>query len=566
MAFAQPRQGPRGPYTVQGELPIVRSGSILEVLVCLLLFVLPAAAQAPPPAHLPDVVSPVSIQHNQQLFAALCAAYAGGYPIEPPESQTSFRIALLRELNRQGAFSKTPGPALAALREFYRKHESADPAATLARYVSYALLMGAPPRFELTVSREEEPPDVLALEGFSEVLAAWYQEAHLDQLYQRAEPAYEREARRLDHSLSQTILLETGYVREVLRPSTSRTFTVYAEPLVGSRSNFRTYSGRYFLVVDPQRESVADEIRHSMLHFLLDPLALAHHPPLEGRKRLLDQVARAPRIPIEYREDIVALTDECLVKAVELRIQKLPPGPAQAALDAAEADGFVLMRPIYNGLDAYEKSPDPFSAYYETLLSKISLTAEAKRLADVKFAPLEEANAENPAAPPTPAAPPPAPLSELDEWLAQGESQLAEKDTRSARATFERILVKYPNVPRAQYGLAVCVVVDGEEDRGKALLEQVISELNPMNGAPASPGTTLAGEAAPALPASALADPRTLAWAHVWLGRIYDQRGLHDLAGVEYHAALAVESAPQAALAAARRGLEGEKPPGGSRP
>jgi tetratricopeptide (TPR) repeat protein len=523
-------------------------------------------AEVPLPVQKVEATSPVSVEQSPQLFAALCAAYAGGYPIEAAESQTSLRVAVLRELERHGAFSKSPGPALTALREFYRKHELADRGATLARYVSYGLVMGPPPRFDLALSHEDVPPDAVALEGFSEVLAAWYQEAHIAELYQRAEPAYEREARKLEHTLSRITLLETGYIREILQPSRDRTFTVYAEPLVGAQSNFRTYAGRYALVVDPQRESVADEIRHSMLHFLLDGMAMAHHPPLEGRKALLDAAARAPRLPIEYGQDIVALTDECLVKAVELRIQKLPPQRAQSMLDAAEADGFVLIRPMYTGLESYEKGEDSLSAYYETLLRKINLSAEAKRLAGVKFAPAAETQTRETPAGEDAAASQPAPRSELDQWLAEGEGLLAEKDTKSARAVFERILEKYPNVPRAQYGLAVCVVVDGEEDRGKALLEQVVTELSRSSRAPASRGATLAGDPGPALPESALADPQTLAWAHIWLGRIYDQRGLHDLAGVEYRAALAVESAPQSALSAAQRGLAEQKPRGGSRP
>ena len=535
----------------------------------LLLFVLPVAGQAPPPKPESTVVSPVTVEQSQHLFAALCAAYAGGYPIELPESQNSFRIAVLRELSRHGAFSKTPGPALSALRDFYHNHELSDPGATLARYVSYGLVMGPPPKFEVTLSREDVPPDVLALEGFSEILAAWYQEAHLDALYQQARPAYEREARRLDHTLSEITVLETGYLRQILHPSATRSFTVYPEPLVGARSNFRTYGGRYSLVVDPQRESAADEIRHSMLHFFLDGLAMAHHPPVEGRKALLDVLSRAPRLPIEYRQDIVALADECLVKAVELRLQKLPPARAQVALDAAEADGFVLIRPIYTGLNAYEKSEDSLSTYYESLIRGVNLAAEAKRLANLKFAAASEAQtgetsalASQPASLETP----PVEVSELDQWLLDGENQLADKDTKAARATFERVLEKYPSVPRAQYGLAVCVIVEGEEDRGKALLEQVVAELNPSSRAPETRGTTLSGAPGPALPASALADSRTLAWAHVWLGRIYDQRGLHDLAGVEYRAALAVENAPQSALAAAQRGLAQQKPRGDSHP
>jgi hypothetical protein len=81
-------------------------------------------------------------------------------------------------------------------------------------------------------------------------------------------------------------------------------------------------------------------------------------------------------------------------------------------------------------------------------------------------------------------------------------------------------------------------VVNGDVDRGKALLQKVIEEL-----------AATAGDAA--------GDPRTLAWAHVWLGRIHEGSGRREQAEVEYRAALGVPGAPDPAKAAAQRGLAG---------
>jgi len=493
-----------------------------------------------------EPVSPVSVQQSPQLFATLCAAHIGGYDDGVPESEMSqLQAAVRREI------VKAHGPAVETLREFYRNHELADPAASLSRYVSYGLVVGEPPRFEFQLNHEDLPPDVLALEGFAGLLTAYYGEAQLNLLYEQVKPAYAKRAADLERLVGQITLVETGYVRQILQPSAEHTFTVFIEPLVGARSNFRIYGGRYSLVMDPSLPASADEVRHSLLHFLLDSLALAHHPPLAGRKAILDVVARAPRLPGQLREDVEALTDECLVKAVELRIQHLPAAKAQAALDAAEADGLVLVRPIYNGLEAYEKGEDPLSAYYPKLIQKIDLTAEAKRMAGVRFAAAEAPSRQ---ARETHVVAPQQELSELDRWLAEGEAQLAQKDTRAARATFQRILEKFPGVPRAQYGLAVAIIVDGEVDRGKGLLDQVVSELT--NPASVSQGSGLGAPQAGAAQPSIEPDPRTLAWAHIWLGRIYAERGRAEQAGVEYRAALAVEGAPETARAAAQRGLD----------
>jgi hypothetical protein len=53
-------------------------------------------------------------------------------------------------------------------------------------------------------------------------------------------------------------------------------------------------------------------------------------------------------------------------------------------------------------------------------------------------------------------------------------------------------------------------------------------------------------------------DPKILAWSHIYLGRIHDREGNHDLALSEYRAALAVDGAPEAARLAAQHGAEAE--------
>ena len=104
-------------------------------------------------------------------------------------------------------------------------------------------------------------------------------------------------------------------------------------------------------------------------------------------------------------------------------------------------------------------------------------------------------------------------------------------------ATFERVLSKYPDDPRAMYGLAIASVVSGNGDRAKDLFERITS-------------------ASSAGPASESVDPRILTWSHVYLGRIYDLQDERDLAVSEYRAALTVDDGPADARAAAQSGVE----------
>src|SRR6266849_6680662 len=134
--------------------------------------------------------------------------------------------------------------------------------------------------------------------------------------------------------------------------------------------------------------------------------------------------------------------------------------------------------------------------------------------------------------------------TELDRWLAEGERQIAAQNAAGAAAAFERVLAKYPEQPRALYGLAVAAVLQGDADHAKELFGRLV--VNPP----------------PSDPRLGTKDPLILAWSHVYLGRIYDVDGNRELAVSEYRAALAVEGAPESARRAARRGIEKGYEPG----
>ena len=174
----------------------------------------------------------VSAQANPQLFATMCALYAAGFEADVSSDTANPVMTQLRS-----ALLALNGPAAQALRKYYRDHELSDPAQTMSRYVTFGLVVGPAPKFDYTLAHEDLPPDVLALEGFNQVLSNFYQEAKLDQLWNQVEPGYEQAAQLYRGPLSEIVLKETGYLREILRPG-RRTFTVYVEPLVGGGRTF----------------------------------------------------------------------------------------------------------------------------------------------------------------------------------------------------------------------------------------------------------------------------------------------------------------------------------------
>jgi tetratricopeptide (TPR) repeat protein len=476
--------------------------------------------------------SGISVEPSPQLFATLSALDAAGFAAdEGTLAETPSRLALRQD------FLKMQGPASEAVRQFYSDHVLGDPGETLSRYVAFALLAGPPPEFRFHVKHELLPPDVLAIEGFQQILREFYIEAQLEKRWATIEPEYIRAAARYQSPLRRTVTVTNAYLREVLKPVYDRTFIVYVEPLVGNHTIFRNNGDHYGIVVGAGSQIPVDEIQHAYLHFMLDPLPLRHRDELTSKSTLLNLAARAPRLPVQYQTDFLALTDECLVKAVELRLRHLSPAQLESALTDADQSGFVLVRPLVAQLQKFEKAEPAMSYYFPDLIAGIDVAAEQKRLKKINYAPAIPV-----AEPKQDAAGSKAQASELETWLAEGNRQIAVQDAAAAQETFEKIMAKYPDDSRATYGLAIASVLSGRAGRARELFEALVS-------APAQPGSA-------AQQSTGAPDPTILAWSHVYLGRIDDLEGERDLALDEYHAALAVKGAPEAAYVAAQRGVE----------
>ena len=422
------------------------------------------------------------------------------------------------------------GPEVEELRRFYADHQLAEPGETLSRYISFAMVVGPPPHFSFLAPHDQLPPGALAIEGFQEVLADFYPHSGLGGDWEKLGPRYDREIARLRPSISPIVLVCTSYLREVLKPGGWRSFTVVVEPLVGARTNFRNIVDHYWVIVGTTADVPLDEIRHAFLHFLIDPLPIRFQALVDSKHELLQVAARAPRLPSAYQQDFVAFFTECLIRGIELRLRRpsqRTPEALEAALAEADRSGYILVRPLVAQLQKFEQAEPAMHYYFPELLKGIDVAAEQKRFQNFAFAPAEERQesahtAEGPA-------------NELDRWLTRGERQLAMQDAAGAVETFQQVLVKYPDLPRGMYDLAIASVLTRDSQRARTMFEKLVAPS-------ADPG------AAPV-------PPEILAWSHVYLGRIHDVAGEREQALAEYHAAMAVAAAPQDAIAAAQRGI-----------
>jgi Tetratricopeptide repeat len=474
--------------------------------------------------------SPINVDVSPQIFATMCALDAAGFGVDE-----SALAGMPQRLKLRANLLAMKGPAADAVRTFYRQHGLADPSEILSQYITLALVMGPPPDFKFLGDAESLPPDALPIRGFQPLLADFYQAAQLQVRWQEIEPEYEPAVAPYRSALSRIVTISDAYLREIVKPNGS-TFTVYVEPFVGSRINFRNYGAAYAVVVGSENDAAVQAIQHAYLHYMLDPLVLRNQTAILKKAQLLQIAARAPELPVEYQGDFVSLFDECLVRAVDLRVRNVPQSQLDTDLAGEDASGFILVRPLIGQLKIFEKAEPAMSYYFPDLINGIDVPAEQARLQNVHFANGPTPTAEELSFSQATRA------SELDRMLAHGDQEIAQKNAAGAAVVFEQILAKYPNNPRGLYGLAIASVLSGKADRAKDLFQKVVALSSSAESSDQTPGVH--------------ADPEVLAWSYVYLGRIHDLEDDRESAVNEYRAALDVDGAPEAARIAAQNGVE----------
>ena len=491
-----------------------------------------ATPSAGPRMHASPVTN-VTVDGSEAMFTTMCALLAAGFESDVSAANWHPLRAQLRD-----RMQHQQGPAVDAVREFYKKHQLADEGAMLSQYVWFGLVSGSAPKFEPTLRRDELPPEVIALEGFSEILSSYYQEQKIGRLWRELQPLYNREIERLHDSVSQIVFVATNYLREMMNNANPRTFTVMLEPLVGRITNVRNFGDHYAIVLSGADDVPTDTVRHAYLHFLLDPLPLQYPHVVAVKKPLFESAARAPRLVADLRDDYPSYFAECLVRAVELKLRRMSPSERAAGLDMNDADGYVLVRPLFSALGNFERSEPSMRLFFPEMVRSIDVNVEAKRVQAIKFAAAsgavkrdqsgsEEVARRKRLTPNTIPNDPDAIAA-----LTEGERRIAEKNPRAAESSFQKVLAKYPDQTRAWYGIGLVALMDHDGVRAKEVFGRLTSGVH-----------------------SATDDPMVLAWSHIYLARIYDDEGQADLAKTQYQEALAVSGSPDQARQAAQKGL-----------
>jgi tetratricopeptide (TPR) repeat protein len=454
------------------------------------------------------------------IFAVMVALDASGFDTDKDSATNS---PLRRQIRDH--FAAQNYESLGALRRFVRDHRLKDPGADLGQYMSYALSVGDPPSFEFRYDASVLPPDVARLDGFTPLLAAFYRDAHLSDLWKQAQPFYDQAIAQLHDPVALGVLQANLY----LRNSTSggylgRRFQIYVD-LFGppNQVQTRSYLDDYFVVVTPATDPPVEAIRHSYLHYLLDPVPMKFSKALEEKRGLADYALGSPILEDQYKTDFILLTTECLIKAVESRIDRKP-----AQVEQALREGFVLTPALAEQLVEFEKQDVSLRLYFPEMIGAIDLAREEQRLDHIDFA---SERASRRVRTVTREVGPPE-LTGAARTLADAEKAYTAHDLPKARDLFLQVLKQTEEKSthaKAYYGLARITVLERDPETGDRLFRKVL-ELEP--------------------------DPETKSWSLLYLGRLADSQNLHDEAVEHYQAVLAVEGAPETVRKAAEQGLK----------
>ena len=448
---------------------------------------------------------------SENLFTILAALNAVGYDADLQSPRNSPVRTTVRDYLAQQKIAVLP-----EIRDFYKKNP------TLGPYLSLALSTTPAPEFAFSTRTVEIPPDALALQSFLPLITAFYEQAKIGPLFQRLQPAFNAAIEPYSEPVSKIALEINSYFRNPTSGYLGRRFIVYID-LLGAPGQIhsRAYGDTYYVIATPAPEPHITEIRHAYLHFLVEPLVAKFGLVLMKKASLGDYAAPAPALDDSYKNDFVLLASECLIKAVESRLDRKPEWITQSL-----HEGYVLTPFFGEQLIAYEKQPTAMRLYFQEMLDALDRDREQKRLENVTFTPKTKPDH------PAETSQPVVTQSQSARTTEQAEHLYEAQQYEPAREAFLKALEQPGSVAdhgKAYYGLARLALRAANPELAEKLLQKVL-DSEP--------------------------DAQNRAWSLVYLGRLADLSGDRKEATKRYQEALAVTGASEQARKAAEKGIQ----------
>ncbi len=502
--------------------------------------------QPKPPALVDPAGPAISLETSEALFDVGVALNACGFDSGLSKSDP-VRQQVRDAFNQEAAASADLRSVRDEVCRGIDQHRLFETARDESQYISLALYLTPPPALELSVDKQDLPPDATQVVDLLPILQQFIAKADLHLLWLRFHPEYEAQTNKLHDTLTRMVLETNLYLKLPLSTYTNSRFLVVLEPLLDpSQVNARVYGSNYVVVASPVAGVVnMKDIRHAYLHYELEPLLYQRANSMERMLPFLKIVHDAP-LEWEYRSDIVSLVTECMIRAVEARtmdtgvpIFKIPANAPRADLprlthqhqlteqkDAAVRQatvtkdmqqGFVLTQYFYTSLQHFETTPESLKEAIGPMVYGMDLDQVEHQAKEITFVqqqvPTEVVRT---------------PVTDMN--LNRAEAALKAGNADEATKLAMQSLKEHASDPaRANYILALAWLEKGDMDSAVNDLHQALQQTN---------------------------DPRLLAWSHIFLGRIDDVRDDRPAALTEYQAAMQVRDGQPDTLQAAEHGLK----------
>ncbi|MDW5267004.1 MAG: hypothetical protein SA176_14755 [Edaphobacter sp.] len=509
------------------------------------------STSAPPRIAQPEAAgASVTLETSEPLFDIAVGLNVCGYDADLAAS-SPVRLAIRDEINKDLTTSADARNSRDGLCAYVRSHTLTDSGLNLAQYISLALYLSPPPELTPTVDQTQLPPDSTQVVNVLPLLRTFATDINLHAIWIEHRPQYEALLKIVHDPLTRMVLNTDIYLHVPVSSYDGRRFLVLLEPMLApSATNARIYGSDYIVVASPAGDPLGavhmDEIRHTYLHYEIEPLVYSRGTAIKRLVPLLKSVQDAP-LDFAYKSDISALLTECLIKSVEIHTMDVgiakPQKPEananraafgrysdamgayerhaetvrQQHVELAMRQGWVLVDYFYGKLGQMEKDGIGLKDDIGEMVYGMDVDREAHHDKQIEF-------------------------------LAEGTHDVVTRTPRqlSGLELAEMKLLK-GDVDGAS-AIAKSVIADPQGDHAQA--HYLLARVDLLQR---QPGVAI-GDFQETLKSSK--DPRTLAWSHIYLGRLYDVMPDRDKALAEYQAALAVRDGQPDTKAAAESGLK----------
>ena len=279
------------------RVAILREGFLSSFLgFGLRAFLMAASLGLLAPICVADTSTPITLDTNETLFAVLTAMNSCGYDVNLNASDAQ-RLNIRAEVQKNLRGSDEAQLALKTMCDWYAAHQGKDPhSRSVAVCVAGALPAGSA-ALSSPGERRRDASGCGAHRWLWSLLERFYEKADLHSVWERHRANYAALVERYHVPLAKMVFDTDIYLKLQSGGFLGRTFTIYLDFLGDpNEANARNYGADYYVVVFPSPDPNStqslkmEQIRHTYLHYLLDPMAEKHFSSIKRLEPLLQSV------------------------------------------------------------------------------------------------------------------------------------------------------------------------------------------------------------------------------------------------------------------------------------